>query len=144
MFSPARARRDIANVGRRRQAARRRAGKVLVMMAVMLPMLFGITGLVVDGGLMMSEQRNLQHAVDAASTAAAMSLELGKGKTVAEATAIELIHQGHSFPTASITVNIPPASGKFAGQADHVEVIAEVAHQSRIMRAVDGVLARHV
>ena len=57
------------------------------MLAILLPSLFGIAGLVFDGGLMMDDRRNLQHAVDAAATAAATELRLGKSAAVATATA---------------------------------------------------------
>src|SRR5262249_13811494 len=103
----------------------RRAGKILVLLAVLLPTLMGIIGLVVDGGLMMADYRTLQHAADAAATAAAMNLKLGKDAGTATATAIEVIQISNSMPSVSVTVNIPPSNGLFAGLANHVEVIAD-------------------
>ena len=110
------------------------------MLAIMLPTLFGIVGLVIDSGLMMNEHRNLQHAADAASTAAAMNLRLGKSTSTATATANEVIHSGNQLPDATVTVNIPPQSGAYAGKTGYVEVIAEQEYQSYFMRILDGIL----
>src|SRR3954466_13990604 len=99
-----------------------RAGNVLVLLAVMLPALLGIVGLVIDGGLMMANYRALQHATDAAATASAMDLRLGKSTTTAIATANEFIHVSNQLPNVNVVVHIPPASGPFAGRAGYVEV----------------------
>ena len=45
----------------------RRPGKVLVLFTMLLPVLLGLVGLVVDGGLMMAAQRRVQNAADAAA-----------------------------------------------------------------------------
>ena len=50
-------------------------------------MLIAIVGLVLDGGLMMNECRRLQHAADAAATAAAMDLRQGESANAAITTA---------------------------------------------------------
>ncbi len=121
-----------------------RSGKVLVLLAILLPSLFGIVGMVIDGGLMMNEHRNLQHAADAASTAAAMNLALGKSTSTAISTANEIIHDGNEMPDAAVTVHIPPSSGPYAGQAGHVEVFAEKVYKSRFMRVLDRIVDRTV
>lgn len=117
-----------------------RAANVLVLLAVLLPALLGIVGLVIDGGLMMDEYRALQHATDAAATASAMDLRLGKSTATATATANEFIHVANQLPEASVVVRIPPASGPFAGQAGYVEVEAESHYRSRFMPIVGGML----
>jgi Flp pilus assembly protein TadG len=119
-----------------------RSGKVLVLLAILLPSLFGIVGLVIDGGLMMNEHRNLQHAADAASTAAAMNLELGKSSATAVSTANNVIQVGNELSDATVTVNIPPSSGPYAGQAGHVEVFAKKTYQSHFMPILDGIVDR--
>lgn len=119
-----------------------RSGNVLVMLAILLPCLIGIAGMVIDGGLMMNENRNLQHAADAAATAAAMNLGLGKSASIAVNTANDVVHVGNELPDAAVTVNIPPSSGPFAGQAGHVEVFAERQYQSRLMQVLDGIIDR--
>src|SRR3982751_561097 len=91
-----------------------RAGNILVLLAVMLPALLGIVGLIIDGGLMMANYRALQHATDAAATASAMDLRLGKSTATATATANEFIREANQIPDASVVVHIPPTSGVFA------------------------------
>src|SRR4051812_36644532 len=100
-----------------------RIGAVLVMLAIALPMVIAILALVLDGGLMMDQSRNLQHVTDAAATAAAMDLRLGKSQSDAMATAIEFIHDANKLPDATVAVNIPPVNGRYAGEAGYVEVL---------------------
>lgn len=121
-----------------------RRGKILVLLVVLLPILFGIVGLVIDGGLIMDEYRVLQHATDAAATAAAVDIRLGKASSVATATAEDLIHNGHNLSNAAVTVNIPPTSGNYAGQATHAEVIAVRTYHSRFMQILDGIADRTI
>lgn len=121
-----------------------RSGKILVLLAIMLPTLFGMTGLVIDGGLMMSEYRNLQHVADAASTAAAMQLRLGKGVDEATQTAEDVVMQGNGLADASVIVNIPPLSGRFAGRSGHAEVTVTTTYDSYFMHVVSGIIDRTI
>lgn len=120
-----------------------RAGHVLLLLAILLPALLGIVGLVLDAGLMMSGQRALQNASDAAATRAAMDLSLDKSPAAATASATSCIHD-NGFPDASVTVHIPPATGPFAGRAGHVEIIATGTAPSRFMKILDGVLSHNL
>jgi hypothetical protein len=122
----------------------RREGKVLVLLAILLPTLLGVAGLVFDGGMMMGRQRDLQHAVDAAATAAARLLRDGNDVASAAALATELIVSGHNLAAAEVTVNIPPTSGPYAGQSKHVEVIAISNHESHFMHILNSVLQHEV
>ena len=45
-----------------------------MFLVILLPVLIGFVGLVIDTSLLMSDYRDLQHASDAAATTAAMSL----------------------------------------------------------------------
>lgn len=128
----------------RPQPSSLRSGKVLVLLAILLPSLFGIAGMVIDGGLMMNEHRNLQHAGDAAATAAAMNLALGKSQAAAIATATEVVHVGNELADASVVVHIPPTSGAYAGQANHVEVVLDQTYHSRFMHILDKVVDRNL
>jgi len=64
----------------------RRSAGVLVILAIALPMLIGIAGLVLDTSILFAAHRNLQSAADAAATAAAMTIY--QGGSVAQAEAI--------------------------------------------------------
>jgi len=118
----------------------RRQGKILVMVAVMLPMLLGVAGLVIDGGLIFSEHRVLQTATDAAATAVAFDLRSGDSADSFASTADYFVRTGHRINDASVVVNVPPLSGEFAGESGYVEVIASRSYRSRILRLIDGVL----
>ncbi|HXY33717.1 MAG TPA: pilus assembly protein TadG-related protein [Planctomycetaceae bacterium] len=102
----------------------RRSAGVLVILAITLPMLVGIAGLVLDTSILFAAQRNLQSASDAAATAAAMTIY--QGGSVADATAIATtaVQNDNSLPDATVAVNIPPTSGPYAGNAGYVQVVA--------------------
>ncbi|MGD9713155.1 MAG: pilus assembly protein TadG-related protein, partial [Thermomicrobiales bacterium] len=53
-----------------RVIGRRRSGMTLVYVALVLSLLLGMAGLVLDGGRMMAERRHAQSAADAGATAA--------------------------------------------------------------------------
>ena len=127
--------------GRHRQT---RQGKVLVLLAILLPTVCGIAGLVIDGGLMMAEYRKAQHAADAASTATAMALRQGKDVNTATSVASEVVHSGHGLPEAVVDVRIPPTTGRYVGQAGYAEVVVTSNYEPRLLKILDGVLSRQV
>jgi Flp pilus assembly protein TadG len=102
---------------------RHRTGVVLALMAMMAPIALGIVGLLVDGGLMLSEYRADQNVADAAATAGAMDLLQGKSISVATQTSQTTVQQYNALPDAKVTVNNPPASGNYAGQSRYLEVL---------------------
>lgn len=55
--------------------ARRERGQIAVALALLIPVLVALTGLVVDGGLMLIQYRRGQIAVDSAALAAAAELD---------------------------------------------------------------------
>jgi Flp pilus assembly protein TadG len=110
------------------RAGRRRSGKILVLFALLLPVLLGMTGLVVDGGLMMASYRQTQNAADAAAMAAAMDKLRGESDGYALETANYYIQQLNGLADAPAlvagqTFNIPPRTGPYAGNPHYVEVI---------------------
>ncbi len=108
---------------------RDRKGAVMVLIAVSLFLLIGVTALAVDAGRLYRERRNTQAAADAAADAAGLALYATNekfggrdGDGSARASAIELA-SGNGYAPSTVTVNIPPASGSFAGQLGYAEVI---------------------
>jgi Flp pilus assembly protein TadG len=101
---------------------RARRGKAIVFVVVAFPALFGLLGLVIDGGLMMAERRGAQQAADAAATAAALDIQQGNSGNAA-ATAVSYVRQWNGLAGAQVTVNLPPASGSYQGNSSYVEVI---------------------
>src|SRR5262245_24493769 len=117
-----------------RSVSPERSGKILVFMAILLPVLCGYIGLVLDGSLMMAEHRSVQHVCDAAATAAAMSLYLGEGETVARSQADEWVKSHNDLADAVVETNIPPASGDYAGRSGYVEVIVRQPMRMRFIQ----------
>ena len=102
-------------------AGRSPLGKVLVMFALLLPMLLGIVGLVIDCGLLMVAQP-AQNAADAAAMAAAMAELTQQGDPKSAATTLVTSYNGLSETTLS-TFNNPPAVGPHAGDDRFFEVV---------------------
>jgi hypothetical protein len=123
---------------------RRRAAKILVLLAVSVPALVGVVGLVFDGGMMASEQRRLQHAVDAAAVAAAMTLRTGGSTTASTAAAVDAVTVHNELPAAVVNVHIPAESGTQAGAPGSVQVDADVAQQLGFMKFFSGSAQRNV
>jgi Flp pilus assembly protein TadG len=129
---------------RRARRKCKHSGHALVLLAILLPMLIGVIGLGLDGGLMMNDWRHLQSAVDAAATGAATDLRLGKAAGDAENTARDLIQNANEFATALVTVNIPPQEGEFSGVDGYVEVVATISHRPQFMPIVDNLMERPI
>jgi Flp pilus assembly protein TadG len=101
----------------------RRQGKVLVLIAILLPVLIAIIGLILDGALLTHQHQSAQHVADAAATLAAMEVLRGSDATdAADAARSSALQQG-VLNAPAITVNIPPTSGAFTGQAGFAEVV---------------------
>jgi hypothetical protein len=106
----------------RLRASRRRA-KILVFLAILLPVLCGFVGLVVDSSLLMTEYRNLQQVSDAAADAAAMAIFNGDNAAAATAAAVTCVQTYNGLPDATVAVNIPPSAGPHAGNSSYAEVL---------------------
>jgi Flp pilus assembly protein TadG len=119
-----------------RKLEKPRAAKVLVLLALLLPALLGMIGLVLDGGMMMTGYRDLQQVSDAAATTAAMALSDGANAGDAITQATTCVNTWNGFNTASVVVNIPPASGPFAGNGNYVEVLLSRNQTMNFMQAV--------
>lgn len=87
-----------------RCSATLRSGKTLVMFAILLPVLLGMTGLVIDGGLLMAAHRQLQNAADAAALAAAMDKHRGATDATALASANSFM-AGNGMNGVSLVLN---------------------------------------
>ena len=116
-----------------RSSQSRRRGTVAVIAAFALVPILLMSALVLDGGVLMSRRRQTQAVADAAAHAASCLLAINyaadggadpQGKARAAALAFASANgYTNSTGTSSVTVNIPPTSGKFAGKSGNVEVI---------------------
>lgn len=126
----------------------RRAGAVLVKVAICLPVLIGVLALNLDGGRMYDERRRAQATADAAALAAGADLYANywtnKGADPGETAraAAEQVAVANGYPASAVTVLVPPQSGQYAGQAGHAEVRIDTALDASFGRAfTDGGLA---
>jgi Flp pilus assembly protein TadG len=98
----------------------RRRGTVAALVTLSMPVLLGVSALGLDAGMLFIHRRQAQTMAEAVSTAAAYQLYLSSSNTsgaTAAATAMAT-HYGVTSPT----INIPPASGTFAGKSGYVQV----------------------
>ena len=105
--------------------ARRRSGKILVMSALVLPVLLGSTGLVIDCSMLMAAHRQAQNAADAAVMAAAMDKLRGSPYADAFATAEKFVKdpQYNNLTTATLDIHLDPTSGAYADDPNAIEAI---------------------
>ena len=102
-------------------------GGVLAYMGVMLPVLLGISGLALDGSLWYAQKRGVQAIADTAAYSVMLEVQragdIDLAKTAAKADAVT--YGLDESAGDSITFNIPPTSGDYAGVAGYYEVIVE-------------------
>lgn len=119
-----------------------RAGVVMVLFAMILVVLIGLIGLVIDGGFLMSSHRQAQNAADAAALAAAFEKYRGRTDTDARTAADSFVDQNGFVNVPALangtSFNIPPSSGPFAGNNRYVEVILTVPVQSFFIQVLGG------
>jgi Flp pilus assembly protein TadG len=106
-----------------RHSPLRRPGKTLVVFALLLPLLLGMVGLTIDGGLLLATHRQTQNAADAAALAAAVDLYHGQSTATATTTATSYVQTYNNMANATVTINIPPASGPYMGNSSYAEAI---------------------
>src|SRR5437879_4674822 len=114
---------------------RSRRGWVTAMVAVGLIGVISILALAVDGGVILAERQHAQAVADAAALAAAIDLYNNYSKNkgldtggTAQTTALTTASSNgytNDGTYSTVTVNIPPLSGDYSGQAGYAEVIVQ-------------------
>src|SRR5437588_4878767 len=112
-----------------------RRGIIAVLMAACLVVLLGMVAIAVDGGGLLAERQRTQAAADAAASAAATDLfynywtnqgadaqGTARSSALTNAAANGYANDGVQ---STVTVNIPPRSGDYAGQPSYAEVIVQ-------------------
>src|SRR5205823_134514 len=116
---------------RRHQPSARR-GVVVVLVSLALLGLVGVAAITVDGGLLYLHLRSTRTAADAAAMAAACELfknypnDAGRDPRGTAQTAAQQVASSNGYgsdSSSTVTVNIPPVSGPYAGQASYAEVL---------------------
>src|SRR4051794_16935614 len=119
-----------------RLAADRR-GVTMVWFALLLPVLLGGAGLGIDLGAAYSARQRVQIVADAAAMAAALELADGSAQAaVTSAATADATSNGLSASTDTLTLNTPPTSGTYAGDATAAEAV--------VTRTVPQILAPFV
>ncbi len=115
---------------KQRIANNKRPGVILVLFAIMLALLIGMIGLVVDGGLMLASHERAQNIADSTARSVAIALHNGDEELSPQKngerfafTYNHLPDDPEMTPAQQVIVNHPPQSGAFAGINDYVEVI---------------------
>src|SRR6266436_6765493 len=133
-------------------AMRGSSGQILVLVTAGLVILTAFAGLAVDVGQFWSARRQMQTAADAAAIAGASALRFsGSPSAAADAVASTDGFKDVSLDpssTVTVTVNNPPVSGAYHGNATYVEVIVSQPQPTYFLRVLGyssiGVSARSV
>jgi len=103
---------------------RRERGQVLLLFAVAIPILLGMTGMAIDIGSYATERRDLQNAADAASLAAAQELpDAGAAEAAAHAWGLK-----NDIDVADMDVSVTGGT-----TAPRVRVVIERSHEFAFM-----------
>ena len=118
-----------------RPPRQRRRGVILVLFVFLAPVLLGLIGLIIDGGILLAAHRQAQNAADAAALAAALDKMRGATDITARDTANTFLAK-NGLPGITLTLNagardalnIPPqdpwnTGSPYRGQANYVEVL---------------------
>lgn len=124
----------------RRHRGQAREGKVLVLLTLLTPAIFGLLAVVIDGSYMQATLQNLQNITDAGALAAAMDLKQGADAKDGAATAAQYMQGHNGLEDASLTVFCPPTQGAYAGKSGFVEVIVGSSAPSFFSRTLQTVM----
>lgn len=144
---------ELANaLGRARRPAWEERGQAIVLVVLALTGVLAAAGVGVDAALLFVEHRRQQVAADAAAFAAAV--EMAKHHDAPDrATRARSAALGYAASngynndgvTNTVTVNVPPAAGAFAANADYAEVLIAADVRTVFLRLLgSGFAAREV
>jgi Flp pilus assembly protein TadG len=114
-------------------------GLILVMMTLLLVVLMGLAGIVIDLGLMGVMARQAQNVADAGALAAARDLLSGKSAGSATATVTSFVATYNNLASASVAVYTPPTTGPYAGRSNYVEVTLQDSYTTAFAHFLPGV-----
>ena len=99
-------------------------GAIVIMMALMLPLLLGFTGLGVEVGSWFQNKRDIQTIADAAAVSGAYSAQSSSATSasILADTTTDATLNGYSATTDTITSSNPPTSGSYTTDVGAVEV----------------------
>ena len=105
--------------------ARDTRGGTALMVGFSIPVVIGALGLGVDTGMWYLEKRRIQQVADTASLAMVRALQGGSTVAVAKQVATRDAERNGYVASVSetLTINSPPTSGAYAGNANAAEVV---------------------
>ncbi|MGH7839477.1 MAG: pilus assembly protein TadG-related protein, partial [Candidatus Binataceae bacterium] len=109
------------------RVARPDRGQVIVLAAIAMTGILGLTALTTDVGMLWTTRRHMQTAADAAAIAASRALTEGASLATAANAVATLDGFANGASGVTVTVNNPPSSGAYAGNASYVETIVQQA-----------------
>ncbi len=107
-------------------ANRPERGSILLLTALSMVVLLGITALAIDASFMFTERNRLASAADAAAKSAAWELWRGAGSNLQAYANREVVMHGFApnpGGDTDVTLTIPPDDGLHAGESGYVEVV---------------------
>ena len=100
-----------------------RRGTVLIVTAISAAAMVGMLLLIVETGMVMDTRRRAQNAIDSAALAAAQALVRQMSSSSATADAQQFIQQYNNITGGNVTLNMPPATGPYAGRYGYCEAV---------------------
>ncbi len=122
-------------------------GQALVLLALAFSVVLAGGGIALDAGMAYVERRHGQVAADAAAYAAAVELvknwdAANRGTLAADAARAYASTNGYvADATTAVTINNPPTSGAYVGNADYVEVLIRRDVRTTFVRILGPVFA---
>lgn len=109
-----------------REVKENRHGAVAIQMAITASALIGMSALAVEVGFVLSQQRGMQMAADAAAAGASIALNKGYPAPATEARSIAAV-AGYVDGANSVTVSVnnPPTSGAYTGDNTAIEIVIQ-------------------
>lgn len=111
-------------------------GQTLILVAVMLPVLLGVTGLALDVGTLYNHRRRMQTAADAGALAGANEVWRARLLQVTPSGRAQSGANGftHGAGGVNVTVQHPPTTGFHVGDARYVEVTVQQPAPTYLMK----------
>lgn len=129
---------------------RNRFGYVMILVAMLLPLLIGMVGLTIDGGLLLAAHERAQNIADATARSVANALKNGAPHNSLQSWGETVAFELNSLPADTelsrgqqVVVHHPPVSGPFVGDPAYVEVLLSHPLDTTFIQLPGNVAAHH-
>ena len=113
----------------------------MIMVAILLPVMLGVSGLALDVGSLYSHKRRMQSAADAAALAGALEVNRGRQAFATDMAQRESKRNGfeNAVDGAAITVHYPRSAATTSANTRFVEVVVDHAAPTWFMSLFGGI-----